>query len=69
MQKPTKLLDMRGLSEVMHLGRSAIYARLDPKSPYYDASFPKQIQIGLKAVRWSENEIQDWISSKMITRC
>ena len=38
------------------LGRSAIYAAMDR------GDFPRPYRISAKAVRWSEREIENWIS-------
>ncbi|MCW3480024.1 AlpA family phage regulatory protein [Neisseriaceae bacterium JH1-16] len=45
------------------LSRSAIYARIDPKSKYYDPTFPKPISLGTGAVGWLEHEVSSWISA------
>ncbi|MCZ0814001.1 AlpA family phage regulatory protein [Roseovarius sp. EGI FJ00037] len=46
------------------LSRSSIYAKLDPSSPYYDASFPKPIKLGKRAVGWREADISAWLESR-----
>jgi prophage regulatory protein len=47
------------------LKRSTIYDRLNPKSPRFDLTFPKQISIGTGSVGWIESEIQDWLESRI----
>ncbi|MBB3303906.1 MULTISPECIES: AlpA family phage regulatory protein [unclassified Enterobacter] len=52
------------LVQVVHkvgVSRSTIYDWLNPKSSRYDATFPKQRQLGLQAVGWMESEIDDWL--------
>jgi prophage regulatory protein len=50
------------------LSRSAIYAKLDPKSPYYDQTFPKPIPLGGRSIGWVESEIDAWIQSRISHR-
>lgn len=46
------------------LSRSAIYARLDPKSPQYDPSFPRPVSLGARAVGWYSHEIDEWLANR-----
>lgn len=41
-----------------------LYAKLDPKSISYDATFPRQVRLGAAAVGWFEHEIQAWLESR-----
>ncbi|ECU7299338.1 AlpA family phage regulatory protein, partial [Salmonella enterica subsp. enterica serovar Typhimurium var. 5-] len=43
------------------LSRSTIYDWINPKSPRYDPTFPKQRRLGLQSVGWIEAEIDEWI--------
>ena len=36
--------------------KSSIYAWMDPESPSFDPTFPKQVSIGPRAVGWVEAE-------------
>lgn len=47
------------------LGRSSIYALMNPQSPYHDANFPQSIRISAKAIGWLESEISDWIAMRV----
>lgn len=47
------------------LGRSSLYAKLNPKSPYYDSTFPHPIRISARAVGWLESEISAWITMRI----
>lgn len=67
------LLDRKALEQRVALRRSAIYARMDPKSPYYDPTFPKPVPIGGQpgkptAVRWLAGEVDAWIESRIAER-
>lgn len=50
------------------ISRSTIYEKINSKSAYYDASFPKPVRLGPKSVGWKESEIQNWISSRTETQ-
>ena len=45
--------------EITGLCRSTIY-QLEA-----DQKFPKRVQLGVRAVGWLENEIQDWVAIKV----
>jgi len=47
------------------ISRAAAFQKLDPSSPYYDSSFPKQVKLGARSVGWSSEKIQIWIDSKL----
>ena len=47
------------------LARSTLYDRINPKSPRYDATFPRPISLGAGAVGWIESEITDWIEARI----
>ncbi|WP_047238395.1 helix-turn-helix transcriptional regulator [Chromobacterium subtsugae] len=55
------------LQQRLGVGRQWIYDRLNLKSPYYDPTFPKQIQLGARAgaVGWLEHEIDAWLESRI----
>lgn len=51
------------------LKHSAIYDRLNPKSKYFDPTFPKPVPLGAgRAVGWLEHEIEAWIDSRIQQR-
>ncbi|RYG92283.1 AlpA family transcriptional regulator [Loktanella sp. IMCC34160] len=45
------------VEEATGLSRSSIYAAMK------DGTFPKPVQIGKRAVAWSEADIAEWIAS------
>lgn len=62
MTSPTvKILRMRALTAKLGISRSTIYDWLDPKSPRYDATFPKQRRLGQQSVGWLEAELDQWL--------
>ena len=67
------LLKRRQVELITGLGRSAIYARMDPYHPSYDKSFPKPVPLstsGGKAtcVRWVASEVDSWIAGRVAER-
>jgi prophage regulatory protein len=60
-----RLLRRPELQMLIGLSRSSIYARLDPKSSQYDASFPKPIKLGVKTVAWLAADIDRWINARI----
>lgn len=58
------LIDLQELKRLTAQSRSAIYAKGDPKNPYYDPTFPKRIATGPNSVRWKLGEVLDWIESR-----
>lgn len=60
-----RVLRMRQVQDRIGLSKSSIYDRLNVKSPRYDNTFPRPIKIGVSAVGWLEESINDWICSRM----
>ena len=59
-----KLVRLSELIELIRLGRSTIYDKMDPKSKRYDATFPRPVKIGVSAIAWRLTEIQIWVDSR-----
>jgi len=67
------LLKRQDVERLTGLGRSAIYARLNPDHPQHDPSFPKPVPMGgtpdrATSVRWVASEVDTWISAKVAAR-
>jgi prophage regulatory protein len=60
-------LDRRDLEQITRLRRTAIFERMNPKSRYFDPSFPKPFQIGSgpNSKRWLRSEIMTWLAAKV----
>ncbi|WP_366919727.1 AlpA family phage regulatory protein [Burkholderia orbicola] len=61
---------LKRVCELTGLGRSSIYNRMDPRSPYYDATFPRSFSLsttGNGAIGWNEEEVQAWVASQAIS--
>jgi len=64
------LLRRQEVERLTALGRSAIYARLNPKHPQHDPTFPRPISVGgpihkPTAVRWVGKEVQEWVEAQI----
>jgi prophage regulatory protein len=62
------IIRRKQLETKIGLRRTAIYDRIDPKSPRYDPSFPKPINLGggkNPPVGWVESEVNNWLISQI----
>lgn len=59
-----KILRLKRLKEKTGISGSSIYNKLNPRSKYYDETFPKPIRLGLGAVGWHESEVDAWLTSR-----
>lgn len=63
-----RILRRRQVEARTGLSRSTIYAKLrhNPKRPGdYDATFPRPISVGAKAVGWLSHEIDAWLTAQI----
>jgi prophage regulatory protein len=67
-QAPIQILRLEQVCSIISLSRSAVYDRLDPKSPRHDRSFPKQIPLGGRAVGFLASEVNAWLQARMDAR-
>ncbi|MCW3177556.1 AlpA family phage regulatory protein [Acinetobacter baumannii] len=63
-----KIINLKQVIDFTGLSRATIYNLLDPKSDYYDATFPKQVRLTINRVGWAAFEINQWIDSKLAQR-
>lgn len=59
------ILRRRDLEQRLKLSRSTLYDKINPKSPRYDASFPKPIRLGGAAVGWLAHEVDAWLNRQI----
>jgi len=52
------LLTVDQVRKILHCSRAAVYKWIDT------AGFPKGITIGIRARRWPESQVWDWIKSQ-----
>lgn len=64
-----KVLRFRQATGKIGLGRSTVYDKLNPKSPRYDATFPRPITLGsgkrVRAVGFLEGELDSWLDRQI----
>jgi len=68
---PTELNVILRITQVqarIGLSRSSIYLRLDPKSPFYDDTFPKPVRLGVNSRGFIQSEVDAWIESLILAR-
>ncbi|HBT9002269.1 TPA: AlpA family phage regulatory protein, partial [Klebsiella pneumoniae] len=56
-----KILRISSVVNKIGVSRSTIYDWINPKSPRYDATFPKQRRLGMQSVGWLESELDEWL--------
>jgi prophage regulatory protein len=60
------ILRRRDLESRLRLSRSTIYDKINPRSPRYDATFPKPVHLGNgAAVGWIESEVDGWLQCQI----
>ena len=63
-----RIIRIHALCWLVGLSKSSIYARIDPKSPYYDETFPVGFKIGnggrARARGWHESDVIQWIHAQ-----
>tara|TARA_R110000851_G_scaffold220703_1_gene373572 strand:- start:1490 stop:1663 length:174 start_codon:yes stop_codon:yes gene_type:complete len=55
---------MKQMTQKLSISRSSIYEKMNPKSPRFDATFPKPIRLGAASVGWLENQVDEWLMSR-----
>ncbi|GKL35803.1 hypothetical protein NUKP55_29240 [Klebsiella variicola] len=63
---PLRILRMAELTAILGISRSSIYEKLNPKSRYYDAEFPRPVRLGAASVGWRSTAIDEWIASRTV---
>lgn len=59
--QPIKILRISSVVNKLGVARSTIYDWINPRSPRYDATFPKQRRLGMQSVGWLESELDEWL--------
>lgn len=60
-----RVLRIQQVAEKLSIGKSTIYDWLNPKSPRYDASFPKPIKLSAKSIGWLSSEVDAWLIKRV----
>lgn len=54
------------LQKILQMSRSAIYERLNEKSPRADISFPRPFRYaGSRSVYWLDSEVKAWLANQL----
>lgn len=56
-----KILRLPGVVQKTGIAKSTIYDWVNPKSPRYDSTFPRQRRLGRQSVGWLESELDEWL--------
>jgi prophage regulatory protein len=64
-ENPIQILRIDDIKSQIGLSRSAIYDRLNPHSPRFDVTFPKQVHLGGRAVGFIASEVSAWLQSRI----
>mgnify|MGYP000853844023 CR=1 FL=1 len=64
----TQIINIKQVTELTGLSRSTIYEMINPKSDYYDVTFPKRVNLTTNRVGWVASEVNDWIESRIALR-
>lgn len=62
--KSPRILRLPAVMKKLSVARATIYDWLNPKSPRYDPTFPRQIQLGQKSVGWLESDLDQWLLAR-----
>ena len=60
-----RILRLPAVIKQIGIARSTLYDWVNPKSPRYDPSFPKQRKLGKQSVGWVESELNEWLLNKI----
>lgn len=64
MSSGKRVVRMKDASKKLGRCVSGIYKMLDPKSPYFDPSFPRTIRLSQNSVGFYEDELDTWLESR-----
>ncbi|WP_373315040.1 helix-turn-helix transcriptional regulator [Halopseudomonas aestusnigri] len=64
-----RLLRLSDLVVRTGLSASSLYNRMNPRSKYYDPSFPKRVRLSFSssvrgAVAWESEEVEAWVKMR-----
>lgn len=63
--KAAAILRRWQVEQRLGIKRSTIYDKMDPRSPRYDAQFPRPIRLGGSAIGWLEAEVDAWLQRQI----
>lgn len=57
-----RVLRLKDMIKKLGIARSTIYDWTNPKSPRYDATFPRSFKIGQHSIGWLEHQVDEWLA-------
>jgi len=66
---PIVMLRRSDLLACTGLSKAAVYDKMNPRSPRYDPTFPKQVKLGAKSVGWPQHLVMQWLQSRINASC
>ena len=63
-----RMLPVKEVVYFTGLGTTTIYDMLDKKSKRYDPTFPVQVKLSKGRVAWIEDEVAQWLVTKIAAR-
>lgn len=60
-----RMICLRQLIEMLGISRSSVYEKINPKSPRYDASFPRPIKLGQASIRFELQAVERWLQLRI----
>jgi len=68
MLKAVEILKPSEARKVTGLGKTQFYEKQNPKSRYYDPSFPVAVELGGRSVGYYRHELENWLESRPRSR-
>ncbi|WP_198118793.1 helix-turn-helix transcriptional regulator [Massilia rhizosphaerae] len=67
-----KVLRVKHMKEKLAMSVASLYNKMNPRSKYYDASFPRPIRLSASpgpggAIGWLESDVDAWLESRQHT--
>ncbi|PIF73738.1 AlpA family transcriptional regulator [Variovorax sp. 54] len=63
-----RMVSLAGVLEKLSKSRSSVYDMLNPRSKYFDKEFPQPVRLGQRSVRWFEDELDGYLTSRPRSR-
>lgn len=63
-----RVLRLCEVLDLVSISRATHFAKLDEKSKSYDPTYPKPVSLGKRTVRYVEQEVLEWLTSRMEAR-
>ena len=60
--RPSRVLRIKDMTKKIGIARSTIYDWMNPKSPRFDATFPRSFKIGQHSIGWLEHQVDEWLA-------